>query len=282
MAEPAGLGRVDGVAVVDVVALARLLEATGPVDVGGRRYTAANAEDALLDGLYRGFDGRVAARRHELARVASAVFQALDERRVRPSALAGAMADAARGRHLLLWSRAPRQAAVWRAAGAAGALDPSGVMVSVQNHGGDKLDRYLRPRLALATRSLDGREEVTLRIDLANRAPSGLPAYVSGEGRRGLPPGDYKALVTVHVPAATFDLERGDAEVIVAGRDGPMRVVGIRTVVPRGERRTIELSFSLPAGTRSLRLLPDGRAEPTTVRYDGRTLVLDRLRPVSW
>ncbi|MBJ7514643.1 MAG: DUF4012 domain-containing protein, partial [Acidimicrobiia bacterium] len=79
---------VDGVIVLDPIALRSLLDASGPVDVDGRQISAENVAQYLLIDQYRGLDYDLknperteemnAARRAGLSRVANAIVERLD------------------------------------------------------------------------------------------------------------------------------------------------------------------------------------------------------------
>jgi hypothetical protein len=147
MWEAAGNSRVDGVIGVDPVALAVLLSATGPVDVEGRQFHAGNVVDELLHGQYARFSpDDITARRDELGQVAKAVFDLLDRGGWSLPALADGIAEAARGRHLLVWSAADKEQDGWQAAGVDGALQPDSLLLSLLNRGVPRPHHPRRPR----------------------------------------------------------------------------------------------------------------------------------------
>lgn len=278
MGEAAGFGRVDGVLHIDVIALRQLLSALGPVGSGGRRFDETNVARLLMHDLYAIAGPKQEQRREEFSGLAAATFEALDARAWDAGEMARAIGDAAAGRHLLAWSRRPAQQAAWRAAGVDGALDPDGLMITVQNHGGNKLDWFLGVRAALTTQDAPGGwRRASLRIDLSNRYPEGEVPYVAGDGSVA-PVGAYRGLVAVYLPAAAINVEPAGGRVVGVGTDGGLRVVAMRLTIARGGRRTLTVRFSIPPGERRVVLLPAGRARPILVRYHGRSVDDARAR----
>ncbi|MFY9587400.1 MAG: hypothetical protein WAT66_08100, partial [Actinomycetota bacterium] len=176
------------------------------------------------------------------------------------------------GRHLLAWSRRPAQQAAWRAAGIDGHLDPNGLMITVQNHGANKLDWYLGIRAGLTTSTAPGGwRHAILRVDMANRFPAGEPPYIAGDGS-AVPAGSYRAFVAVYLPNWAINVEPSGGQILAVGTDGPMRVVGVRLTIPRGETGSVIVRFSIPPREREIVLLPAARARPILVGYpDGST-----------
>ena len=266
MWEAAGREPVSGVLVVDPVALAAIVRATGEVAVGDRTVSADEVPALLLNEQYADFDteGDQGARREALGAIASAAFEALDEGDWSPAVLLEELAAAVRGRHLLAWSTDPVEQAGWEAAGMDGALTPDSLMVSVVNRGGNKLDWFLDVDVAL-TREGD---DVEVRVDLANRAVPGLPAYVAGphpDLRGELGYGDYKGVVALTLPGdATGAAVDGSRTVSVRGADGPAQVLGLQVVVPAGEARSVSFRFRRTTPARPLRVEPSARFPTTT------------------
>ena len=268
LARAAGLGRVDGVIQIDVIALARLLEELGPVRLDGRTYSAAALPRVLLHDLYLQFDWRNDERHALLGRLATATLRQLDARGWDPLAVAQALSDAGAGRHLLLWSARPAEQRAWASLGMSGALDPDGLLVAVQNHGANKLDWFLEPELSIDVGAPDaGWRDVEVGIELTNDAPAGLPGSVAGDGRGSLVPGDYRAFVTAYLPADATAAELDGATLRVVGEDGPMRVLGATLDIPRGETRQLTVTFRT-AADHPLRVLPSGRARPVEMQID--------------
>src|SRR5207245_6582317 len=129
------------------------------------------------------------------------------------------------GRHLLLWSARPADEQAWQRMHVDGALDPDGLMVTIQNHTGNKLDWFLRPSVDVIAKALpDGFTRVTLQISIANPTPSTEPPYIAGDGSI-VPRGGYRGLVAVYLPGwASTVPEIGDPT-LLAGTAGRMPLI---------------------------------------------------------
>jgi len=265
---------IDGVIQLDVYALHRLLGVVGPVEVGGRRYASWNVERLVMHDLYVSYGSvrpEIVARHRELGRLAEATFSALSHRHWDPRALLKALADAGGGRHLLVWSNRPDEAAAWSRLGVDGALRREGLMVTIQNHSGNKLDWFLRTTMTVGTRRLrDGHTRVTLTIAITNPTPPNQPLYVTGDGSI-VPPGTYRAFVAVYLPGWATDVELAGGRTLIVGPDGPMRVIGTRIDVGRTETMNVVVTFDAPPNAR-IQLLPSGRIPPMTVDVRGKQL----------
>lgn len=260
MAERAGFGRVDGVLQIDVVALAHLLHALGPVTVEGVRYTSANVKPLVLHDGYGRFAADHDERRLGFSRLAVEAFHALDRGGWTLASLARSLEAAVGGRNLLAWSRVPVDQAAWEGLGADGRLDPNGLLVTIQNHGGNKLDWFLRPSASIEIVPRPGGwRRVSLMIDLNNMTPADQVGYVAGDGRR-IPVGTYRAFVATYLPRWAVNVSVSEGRTVAVGEDGPMRVVGVIVDVPRGEAKTVVVTFSAPPGRDHLVLLPSARA----------------------
>ncbi|MEA3020867.1 MAG: hypothetical protein QOI47_2391, partial [Actinomycetota bacterium] len=109
----AGRGDVDGVIAVDAVGLQAIVDATGPVQVGGSTITADRVPRQILHDQYLALGttgaspaGQVQADRREgLAVFAKSAVDALDRGSYSASTLLRTLGDAVKGRHLLAWSK---------------------------------------------------------------------------------------------------------------------------------------------------------------------------------
>ncbi len=284
MWEAAGNRPVDGVVLLDPLALEAILDATGPVEVDGRVMSSGNVVDRLLVQQYlRVPDESPEQHRDELGVVAPAAISALDRGEWSTAQLADGLNGAVRGRHLMIWSRTPHQQDAWHATEVDGSLRPDSVMVSVLNRGGDKLDPYLRVQAQLELRPEDGHRSGVLQLTLRNDAPEGAPGLVLGphpgiEGREG----DYVGIVAVDLPEASTAGVIEPGPELAAAADGPTGVVATHVVVARGEERTVVVRFTLPAHQRSVRVEPSARAPSVAWRFRGATWVDVRARMVAW
>jgi hypothetical protein len=261
---------VDGVLQIDVIGMRGLLEVLGPVTVLGTRYDAIDVEQLVLHDQYARFGADQVERRQALSRVAEATFKALNDRPWDAVRLARALRDAARGRHLVAWSRRPVEQVAWQRLQMDGALDPDGLMLTVQNQTGNKLDWFVKPSMALSVEQhAGGWRRVHLRISIANPTPLGEPSYIAGDGKL-VPSGTERTLVAVYLPAWATNVEMPGRTVSVVGPDGPMRVIGARVDIARGGLVEIDLTFSVPPGEEQIVLLPSGRARAVPLRDGAR------------
>ena len=286
MWEASGRGPVDGVLVLDAVALRAVLGATGPVQAAGLDISADNVVEELTHTQYTRHPDldEKDERREELSAIATAVVQALSERAWSADVLADGLARAARGRHLLLWSSRSSDQRGWEAAGLDGALGPESLLVSVLNRGGNKLDYWLPSDVQLDIRTVGDHAEGTIRLRLRNTTPADEPTYIAGP-HFGLPlqPGEYLGLAAVTLPGdARAGRFEGVTELAAVGADGPTRVIATEFRLPRGEERTVVVRFQLPDAHGALRVESSAREPSVPWTYRGATWRDDRARVVRW
>ncbi len=269
---------VDGVLVVDVVALKALLEAAGPVDTPSGTIGAGDVEQRLLHDQYEGltFDERSrdqqSGRREELGSIARSIVDRIERGDVDLPTLADSLGRAAGGRHLLAWSADPVEEAGWDAAGVSGKLQGDSLAVGVANRGGNKLDPYLHLSTSIGWKvEPDGRRLVHLDLDLTNTTPEGEPEYIAGpHPDRDVAPGTYVGLITLNVPGQAADIDTGTAPAVVRGADGPTQAVALELDLVRGGQAHFSVTFRLPADRTRLLLEPDARV-PSGVFHTGST-----------
>lgn len=287
MWEAAGQPPINGILVVDPVALAAVVRATGPVRVGERTITAEQVVPLLLHEQYLEFgadNAERAERREALGAIAEAAFQALDAGDWRPETLAAELADAVAGRHLLAWSSDPAEQRGWVAAGVAGALDDDSLFVSMLNAGGNKLDWFLQAEGRLEVVPRGDSSEVTVRLQFWNTSTRDLPRYVAGPpSNRDWEPGRYVGVLSVNVPGAATDVHlEGVAEPLLAGPDGPTQVIATEVQLAAGEAREVVLRFRLPGRAGSLRVEPSARVPGITWHYRARSWQDSRRHMANW
>ncbi|MFM7271889.1 MAG: DUF4012 domain-containing protein [Actinomycetes bacterium] len=277
-------GAVDGVLVLDPVALRGLLAATGPVEVEGRRLDVSNVLDYLLAEQYRGVgydpgdpeggSSGQSERHAGLSQVARAVITRLDEQGWDAADLLDALGPAAAGRHVLAWSPHPTQDRAWRAAGVGGEVPRDALALSIANVGANKLDPYLVVDATVAaTDRAGGGRRVTVTARVRNDTPTGLGAYAAGPSPlTDLAEGEYAGVLTFDVPAwaRSIRLEGADA-IQTRGRDGPARMVAGNFRVSRGATRTFTLRFDLPQGRARVSVRPSARVPATTWHHGSTT-----------
>jgi len=252
---------IDGVLIVNPVALQILLEA------GGNKTVEISGETYPVDVVGR-FFGRLqyqlypdsAERRDVIGPVAAAAFETVFGDVADPQVLVDAIFEAVDGRHLMAWSRDPVQQQRWERLGMSGSLQPDSLMVSVLNAGGNKLDSFLEISSDVSWRPIGDRTAVRVEIEIRNTASGGEVAYVAGGGRLSADAGQYVGYVTVNLPAgATCAVMTGTTETNAAGSDGPTyQLVHILELQPGGSA-AYELNFELPATFSTLTIEPSGR-----------------------
>ena len=272
MAQKSGLSRVDGVLQIDVLGVRALLEVIGPIEVDGRRYDPSNVEKLMMHDLYVAYGDEQFERRHEFSRLAAEAFRVLTESSSDIGKLAKAVSRAAAGRHILAWSARPDEQRAWERLGMDGRLERDGFMVTVQNHGGNKLDWYLRSSVELQVERPAGRfRRIRAKILIDNVTPPGEPPYVAGNGLI-VPKNVYRAFVAVYLPGWATNVELVGREALAIGTDGPMRVVATRLDIRQASSAVVELVFSVPPGMERIVLLPSARPVAIPYRIGDRTV----------
>ena len=278
--------KVDGVLALDVPFLAAILTATGPVAVGDAVIDESNVVGRLLRDQYQGLDvrDRQSERREELGAMAAAVVGALDKGDYSPWRLATALASASRGRHVLAWSATPEDQRAWEKVGIAGSLGPGSLAVSVLNRGGNKLDPFLDVAAGLDLRPVANGTEVTLRVRVANEAPTGLSPYIAGpHPRSGIGEGDYLGIIAFNLPAAAIDVALGGARALSSsGPDGPTQVVAAPMLLTRGQETTVTVHFRLPPSERSVQVVPSARVPAVSWESGPHRWNDDKPKVVTW
>lgn len=273
---------VDGILIVDAVALRDIMRVTGGVSVEGNQINAKNVLAQVLHENYLTYDER-AERVSFQGEIAKAVFESLDHGNVDATRLAAALLTSGQGRHVALWSAQPALESVWEELGIAGALDPTGLMISFQNYGADKMDWYLRPTSTMQVTRLpsgDFRAHLTMRMRVPARAQTAdASQYILGPE-----PNNHGIFLTVHLPAAAYDIDTDDAGGFTTeGIDPPMQVRTFLETVPAGKVFEREIDFSLPRAMSSLVLLPSARMVPLPLTIDGQTSIDDAVAtPFTW
>jgi hypothetical protein len=286
MWEARGGGPVDGVLALDVAALRAPLAVVGPVDVNGRHVDSDNVVELLLHEQYveHAEDPDQATRREELGQIARAVVGAIQDRQWSLADMARELAAAARGRHILAWSRRAGEQDAWRSAGVDGGVDAGAVLVGILNRGGNKLDRFLQVDATLEARPSGNVREAVLRVALRNTVPPGEPQYVAGpEGDSGLAEGEYGGIVAVTLPGTVSQAgAEGYTTYAAIGRDGPSYVVAPAVRLARGASITLEFRFTVPRQLRALRVEPSARVPAVRWRFGGDRWTDAAYHDVAW
>ncbi len=239
----------DGLVAVDVVALARLLEVTGPLDVPGVGAVTADTLVPLTLNSYDRYDLEATEQRRKINRALIPAF--LDQLFASDDFIgtATALAEAAKARHLVLYLRdRAAQEAVTKIGfdGDLSATDQDYVGIFTQSTVGTKADYWQRKVISSDVQlRANGSAQVRLRVDLRNEAeplPPGVPetGYTSRDIYSNvgtfLPEG-------VKVRRATFDDEPFEPELRdYFGR--PYFTKGV--ILLQGESKTLTLEYDVP------------------------------------
>lgn len=292
--------KLDGVMVIDPVALQALLRATGPVDLDGTSIDADNVIQLLTVDQYRTvertdsgegmdwelYDEAMAQRRNRLSEIAHLVLDKVQAGEWDTATLLSEVSKASRARHILAWSSHPDQQDGWRAAGVSGELDGTSMALSLLSQGGTKVDGWIGVEADLDRKGAS----YALSVKIHNRTPEGLPSYVAGpsthdDPNQGVPEGYYAGIVSLSVPGVATSLHiDGVDRPTTEGRDGPSRVVATRVKLARGEQRTLVFRFELPR-RQPIVVEPSARFDPIHWRYGGHEwwdlepVALDSSRP---
>ncbi|MFT7600164.1 MAG: hypothetical protein ACI8TP_003105 [Acidimicrobiales bacterium] len=274
--------QLDGVIQLDPLVMQAILSAVGPVEVEGEIYDENNILDYLLVGQYDQFanlDFEVQdVRKDRLSEVAKAATSGLDQSDWDPLVLVSAMAEAAKGRHILAYSRHPEQQAAWSELGVAGDLDGTEIGAFSLNLTASKTDPFVEVFTELES-DLDGDvRHMAMNVTITNNTPASVGDQAAGLWEAlGLRRGAYSTRIAVYLPGAASAVELvSDLPLDAFGADGPVWVVATSVQVERAEARTVRIEFDLPADLNELKLLPSTR-QPPQVWQMGETYFDDAL-----
>ncbi len=266
---------VDGVLVLDPVALQGLLKATGPVKVDGTVYSADNLLDQVFVAQYRGFDVNAGSvqqieRRDKLSKIARAAIQQIEHGNWKTVDLFEALRGAGIGRHILGWSSRSVEERGWLGAGVGGTFKSDSMLFSIQNRAGNKLDQFLTADGSIShATNRGGGTDIVVTSNVTNAIPQPIgqfPPYVLGpyvSNSTGAA-GKYQGLFSAELPRLAQNIEiwmNGHAvPPNVIGRDGPdHQVIGANLTLTPGQSIAVEVRFSLPRGSHSLVVMPSAR-----------------------
>jgi hypothetical protein len=184
---------VDGVVTVDSQALADILRGSPPITVAGAPpLTPENIVDYLAVGQYRDFATPAGgangiddspARKQLLAKIAQVATSRLVGGTGSTFELARGLSDAVTTGHLHMASDDPALKLALREAGIDGGLPTGAAPVAYPvlfNAAGGKLDYFLDRRITYTGGDCkDKTRRTTITVELTNRAPSGLPPYLT-------------------------------------------------------------------------------------------------------
>ena len=248
--------RIDGVIVADPLAVAQVLRASGPIQAGGVHLTADNVVEETLVQAYVRYSADNPARRRFLEQVARATFEGF--RRVlarHPVELIQGLADAARGRHVQVYSRDPASQKALMGLGVGGsATAPAGadyLMAVGVNAGGNKLDAFLHRTLDWRVRlAADGSATATASLTLRNDVPvAGLPRYIVGPYDKRFQKGVNEQIQTLYV-AGGYGFTKASLDGRRVGAEAQTDLGGLALTqavgVPAGDSATLAYRLTRP------------------------------------
>ena len=261
--------KVDGVIALDPVVLAHLLEATGPVELTDplalqliadtslpTSLTTDNVVATLLSDVYREID-EPAAQDAYFAAIAARVFEAFTDGQGDSAKLIPAVTTSVQEDRLYLWSDHEDEQDIVSSTGLAGSVTGEGVGgatfgIYFNDGTGAKMDYHVKRTAELIQQCQgNGYSRYTVRTTITNTAPldaaTSLPAYVTGGGVYGVPPGHVRTNYVAYGPdqALTGTASRDGEPVPIAAYRHGQRPVGVVSVeLAPGESTVLEMSFS--------------------------------------
>jgi hypothetical protein len=257
---------IDGVVAIDPVVLSHILDASGPVEVpvpsGSTRsggfpaaLTADNVVQTLLSDVYRNVDSNNSQDAY-FASASEQIFKALASGKVPGVKLVPALAKSAAENRVYIWSDHKIEQQVLKTVsigGAASGPNVGGASFGVYfNDGtGAKMDYYVKRTVQLVQECTgDDYGQVKVRITSTNTAPAdaatSMPAYVTGGGLYGVPPGTVRTNVIAYGPVQS-NVETANVDgkkVSFAANRHANRPVGTVTVtLAPGQSSTVEMTF---------------------------------------
>lgn len=258
---------VDGVISIDPVALGYLLDATGPVQISNPELAALargslptelngkNVVPTLLSDVYAKIQ-RPQLQDAYFAGVAQEIFAALSSGKGDAKGLIeGINHGTAEGR-VLVWSGLADEQAIIAKYPLSGSIagpsvSPAQFGVYFNDGTGAKMDYYVKRTVQLVEECTgDEYGQIKVRVTSTNTAPadaaSSLPAYVTGDGAFGIPPGTVQTNVIAYGPVqanvetATVDGKKTD---FAAHRHSNRPVGSLTVTLAPGQSSTVELTF---------------------------------------
>ena len=217
----------DGVLSLDPLSLSYLLEGTGPVQVGDRTLTGANAVSELLSRPYLELD--IDEQDAFFEEATQQIFEAVTGDLESPVRVVQALARAADERRFLVAPFVESDAVALQDSGVLGVLAQDDgarphMDIGLNDATGSKMSYYLRYRTDVRARSCEADRQVltgtmTIRQAIAPSEAAELPDSVTGGGLFGTEPGTQLVQVRLYGPfGGTLDEVMLDGEKIRLGR----------------------------------------------------------------
>jgi len=250
---------VDGVLMVDPVAMSYVLGVTGPVEVGPATLSGANVVESLLHQIYLLVD-KTDEQDELFKEAARKVFDELVAGGANPQRLLAALGRGVSEHRLLVHSFDPAEQAAIEGTAVAGehtdgSADSPQVGIYLNDNTGAKMSYFLtEENEAEATSCHDGVQTIEgvtrFTSDAPTDAATSLPAYVTGGGRYGIPPGAQLVAMRIYGPVGgTIDRVVIDGEAVekfdVVDHDGRP----VTTVYPYLDpQATQEIGWTITSG----------------------------------
>lgn len=259
--------RVDGVISIDPVALGYILDATGPVEItkpellalakGGlpTELTGKNVVRTLLSDVYAKIE-KPQLQDIYFAGVAQEIFAALSNGKGDAKGLVEGITRGTTEGRVLVWSDKTQEQSVIAKYPLSGSIagpsvSPAQFGVYFNDGTGAKMDYYVKRTVQLVEECTgDEYGQVKVRITSTNTAPAdaatSLPAYVTGDGVFGIPPGSVQTNVIAYGPVqanvetAMVDGKKTD---FAAHRHSNRPVGTVTVTLAPGQSSTVELTF---------------------------------------
>jgi len=258
--EASGIGDLDGVILIDAVALEDLVWAIGDVDdeelpeaMSDRTTTTALEIDSFL--------GNAPPRTAQLhADRVTEILQAFLERRPGIETFALAMAASARDRHLSIYLSERAERPVIRSLGLDGRARPAGdgvipVVATWRSLGSAHVGALVHTTVRQAIRvQEDGSAAVDAEVLFENDAGTDPPSVLLGRLVGGFPVGTFAAGVTLSLPAGAEQIaaETSRPSQIEVGQDLGLVTVTGSIVVRGGDSATLTVSYVVPDVVRTI------------------------------
>lgn len=257
----------DGAISIDPVALGYILDATGPVRLQDpqmlaltegklpAQLTGKNVVKTLLSDVYAQIKDPITQDSY-FAAVAKEIFGALSSGKGEAKSLLTGVGKGVDEHRILMWSGDPSEQSILGKYPLSGSI--SGPSVAAAQFGayfndgtGAKMDYYVKRTVQLVTQCpANGYTTVKVRITSTNTAPldaaTSLPAYVTGGGAFGVPPGTAQSNVIAYGPAQAYvEAATQDGKKVPFGAerhdDRPVGILSVR--LAPGQSSTTEFTF---------------------------------------
>lgn len=250
---------VDGVVSIDPVALAGVLEGTGPIDAAGTQLDADNVVRRLLFEPYQELAGD---REHNayFEAASAAIFDALLQGSIDERTVLTELAEGVQQRRVLVWSERPEEQRALEDAGLAGALpadegDRPDIGFYLNSGTQAKIQYFLRydGRVRSLGCDDDGRQVVQARFRLRSDVPtpvSQLDPYVSGLGDEA-EPGVNLVNLAMYAPTGgglTALQVDGEAAPVASGEIDGRGVAVLPVELEPGEKAEVVADFTTRRG----------------------------------